>query len=90
MNSFTNPKPEFPFQSSEARTQLGIPDSPEIHLAITSLAEEMLKIANESAREMRVVRITTLRSASRAALFGWSKAMLECEVRVVADAKLTI
>jgi hypothetical protein len=42
--TFTDANPTFPYQSSEATSQLGIPDSPEIHLAITMLAERLIPL----------------------------------------------
>src|SRR5438105_2843762 len=47
MNSFTDAQPDFPYQSSEARRQLGLPEAPEIHLAVTALAEPLLAAERE-------------------------------------------
>ncbi len=35
--TFTDTDPTFPYQSSEATSQLGIPDSPEIHRQLPDL-----------------------------------------------------
>jgi hypothetical protein len=63
-NSFTDPLPAFAYQSSEARRELGIPDSPAIHLAITALAERLIPLAQGASASVAVVRIGALRCAS--------------------------
>ena len=58
----------FPYYSQEARQQLGLPDSPVLHLAITKLANALMLLAEGAQLDARIVRITALRSASSAAL----------------------
>lgn len=70
--SFTDTAPSFPYQSSEATGYLGLPDSPEVHLAITALAEQLLPITAASRLDNEKRRIAALRSASGAVLFGHS------------------
>ena len=72
MNSFIAANPQFPYQSTEASEQLGLPDSPEIHLAITRVADLLLPLAEQSCLEQRLHRIIVLRVASGAVLFGWT------------------
>lgn len=67
--SFLDKEPSFPYQSSEAKQLLGIPDSPAIHLAITSLAKSLLPLADGHDVPPRHVRIAALRSASGGVLF---------------------
>jgi hypothetical protein len=67
--TFTDANPTFPYQSSEASHELGIPDSPEIHLAITSLAERLMPIAEGTNVSDSKVRIAALRTASGGVLF---------------------
>ena len=70
--TFTDPNPQFPYKSSEATSELGIPNSPEIHLAITRLAERLIPLAvGDNLPDSRVIRITALRSASGAVLFSY-------------------
>ena len=85
MNSFTSANPDFHYHSAEASNQLGLPDAPEIHLAITELAQEMLELAALSSMELRIQRIVALRQSSRTVLFGYSKPMLELYIRVHLD-----
>lgn len=68
--TFTDANPKFPYQSSEARQQLGIPDSPEIHLAITKLAERLLPLSEGASVSDEILRITALRTASGGVLFS--------------------
>ena len=68
--TFTDANPMFPYQSSEAQQQLGIPDSPEIHLAITKLAERLVPLAEGASATDAIVRIAALRTASGGVLFG--------------------
>jgi hypothetical protein len=68
--TFTDVKPSFPHQSSEAKRQLGIPDRPALHLAITSLAERLLLLASGSAMSERNVRITALHMGSEGVLMS--------------------
>lgn len=56
----------FPHYSEEARSQLGLPDSPVLHLAITKLADELMPFAEGAKVEARIIRITALRTASGA------------------------
>ncbi len=81
MNSFTDAAPVFPYKSSTARSQLGVPDSPEIHLAITTVAELLLPVASASNRDEPLQRNVALRVASGAVLFGWPLSAAEQEVR---------
>lgn len=69
--TFTDANPTFPYQSSEATSQLGIPDSPEIHLAITRLAERLIGLAEGTTLSDSNIRITALRTASGAVLFSY-------------------
>ena len=85
MNEFTSVDPEFPYQSREASEQLGVPDSPEIHLAISELATHLLQQTEGSPIEHWQRRVVALRTASGAALFGWSLALAERELRLNAD-----
>jgi hypothetical protein len=85
MNSFTDEHPEFPYQSSAAHRQLGVPSSPVIHLAITTLAEQLLPLAGSTGLDDAQSRILALRVASDAALFGWSLPEAEQHVRIGLD-----
>ena len=70
--TFTDTDPTFPYQSSEATSQLGLPDSPEIHLAVTRLAERLIPLAvGDNLPDSRAIRITALRSASGGVLFSY-------------------
>ena len=64
INTFTDAEPLFPYQSSEARQQLGIPNSPVIHLAITDLAQRLLDECPDFGNPPEILRITALRSGS--------------------------
>lgn len=64
------------------REQLGAPDSAEIHLAITRVAELLLPLAAASSLDERLQRITALRIASGAVLFGWPISAAKQEARV--------
>ena len=68
---FSDANPTFPYQSSEATNQLGIPDSPEIHLAITRLAERLIALAEGTTLSDSNIRITALRTASEGVLFSY-------------------
>lgn len=68
---FTDANPIFPYQSSEAARQLGIPDSPEIRLAITRLAENLIPLAAGASLSDADVRTTALRTASGGVLFRY-------------------
>lgn len=83
--SFTDIDPTFPHESSEAGRYLGLPDSSEIHLAITDLAWRLLPIAAASRLDEEKQRITVLRSASRAVLPGWSFGRVANDVRMMLD-----
>lgn len=65
---FTDIEPDFPYQSSELSKELGVPDSPLVHLAISSLAERLLPTAETAFSDTRIQRIQALRSASYAVL----------------------
>ena len=80
---FTDVTPTFPYQSGEAREHLGIPDSPEVHLAITSLAERLLLITEQAFCEIPIKRITALRTASGAVLMSLPFECVELKLRVV-------
>lgn len=69
-NSFTDSEPAFPYRSSEARSRLGLPESPAIHLAVTDLAEQLLPLAAGASASVEDVRIRGLHSASGGALFS--------------------
>ena len=69
--TFTDANPTFPYQSSEAKSQLGIPDSPEIHLAITKLAERLIALAEGTTLSDSNIRIPALRTASEGVLFSY-------------------
>jgi len=79
MNSFVDAVPAFPYFSSEARSVLGIPDSMEVHLAVTELATALLEVARSSGRPAREQRVESLRVASGAVLFGWPLPLAERE-----------
>ncbi len=81
MNSFVDAVPAFPYFSSEARSVLGIPDSMEVHLAVTELATALLEVARSSGRPAREQRVESLRVASGAVLFGWPLPLAERELR---------
>lgn len=69
--TFTDANPTFPYQSSEATRELGIPDSPEIHPAITRLAESLIPLGEGAAKSDSDVRIAALRTASGGVLFSY-------------------
>lgn len=69
--TFTDANPTFPYQSSEAKSQLGIPDSSEIHLAITKLAERLIALAEGTTLCDSNIRISALRTASEGVLFSY-------------------
>lgn len=85
MNEYSSPDPEFPCQSREASSQLGIPDSPVIHLAITELASQLLQYTEGSPLEHWQIRIAALRAASGAVLFGRSFDEAEFHLRIATD-----
>jgi hypothetical protein len=80
-NTFTDRHPSFPYRSSEAEKHLGLPKSPEIHLAVTELAQELLRIAERSEAPVEHHRVQALRAASGAVLFGWPMPTAERELR---------
>lgn len=82
MNSFTDIDPTFPYQSSEASKQLGLPHAPEVHFAITKVAELLMLVAQASSMDEPMQRTTVLRVASGAVLYGWPLSDAEQEVRV--------
>lgn len=65
---FTDTEPSFPYQSSELTKELGVPDSPLVHLAISTLAERLLPIVEAAFSDTRMQRIQALRAASYAVL----------------------
>lgn len=60
---FTDIEPAFPYQSFELSNELGVPDSPLVHLTISSLAEQLLPTAEAALSETRMQRIQALRAA---------------------------
>ncbi|MEI8157098.1 MAG: hypothetical protein WCH60_09550 [Burkholderiales bacterium] len=82
---FTDANPTFPYQSSEASYELGIPDSPEIHLAITGLAERLIPLAEGASKSDVGIRMTALRTASGAVLFRRPFEMVVLHFRVILD-----
>lgn len=89
MNEFSSSDPDFPCRSREASQQLGIPDSPEIHLAIADLATRLLPQTEGSPLEPWQRRVAALRTASGAVLFGWSLPAAERELRINAYLPVT-
>jgi hypothetical protein len=85
MNSFTSSDPSFAYESREARKALGIPNRPEVHLAVTDLAEKLLAIAATSNLDQAQQRIAALRVASGAVIFGWPLRLVEIELRSKLD-----
>lgn len=79
--TFTDANPTFPYQSSEAKSQLGIPDSPEIHLAITRLAERLIALADGTTLSDLNIRTTALRTASEGVLFSYTFAVVVTQFR---------
>jgi len=65
-----NHKPAFPHHSPEASRLLGLPDSPVIHLAVTTIVNRLLALQHQSTLTAEVVRITAFRVASGTALEG--------------------
>ena len=78
---FTNPEPDFPYHSSELTKELGVPDSPLVHLAISSLAEQLLPIAEGASSDARIQRIQALRAASYAVLMHHTLAFTDVRFR---------
>jgi hypothetical protein len=78
---FTDMEPGFPYQSSELSKELGVPDSPLIHLAISSLAEQLLPIAEVTSSDARMQRTQVLRAASYAVLMHHTLAFTEARFR---------
>jgi len=64
----SHPEPDFLHYSAEARSLLGLPDSPVIHLAVTRLVDMLLPHSEGAPLSQRAVRITAFRSASGGAL----------------------
>jgi hypothetical protein len=81
MNSFTDATLRFPYQSSMVSEHVGGPESPEIHLAISTVAELLLPVCEESKAEKRLQRIVAVRVASAAVLFGWPLPAAEQDLR---------
>jgi hypothetical protein len=65
-----------------------LPDSPEVHLAITCLAEQLLPLAREAKLDDRVTRIAALHQASGAVLYGWTLPGAQQQTRVYLDLPL--
>jgi hypothetical protein len=78
---FTNTEPDFPYQSSELTKEIGVPDSPLVHLAISSLAEQLLPIAEGASSDARIQRIQALRAASYAVLMHHTLAFTDVRFR---------
>lgn len=62
--------PRFPHHNVEASHQLGLPDLPAVHLAVTMLADRLVALPHHSSQPTQQVRLTALRVASRAVLEG--------------------
>ena len=84
MNWFASSHPSFPYESVLARKQLGIPDSSEIHLAITTVAVKILPTVRSSSLAEDAQITMALRVASGAVLFGWpaEEAIAEARFRL--------
>lgn len=67
----------FPHYCADARQHLGIPDSPVIHLAIATVADQLMPLSSGTTLTPDLVRITALRCASGAAL---NQMPFECAV----------
>lgn len=78
---FTDKEPSFPYQSSELTKELGVPDSPLVHLAISSLADRLLPIAEAALSDTRTQRIQALRAASYAVLMHHTLAFADVRFR---------
>ena len=78
---FTDIEPVFPYQSSELSKELGVPDSPLVHLAISSLAERLLPITEVALSNPRHQRIKALRAASYAVLMNETFKCTEVQLR---------
>jgi|GEM_PF-4015428 len=78
---FTDIEPAFPYQSSELSKELGVPDSPLVHLAISSLAERLLPTAETAFSDPRMQRIQALRAASYAVLMHHTLAFTDVRFR---------
>ena len=85
---FTDMEPGFPYQSSELTKALGVPDSPLVHLAICSLAERLLPIAEAACADPRIQRSEALRAASYAVLMHHT--FISAEVRLRSSLGLPI
>lgn len=72
-------KPAFPHHSPEASRLLGLPDSPVIHLAVTTIANRLLALQHQSPLPAEAVRITAFRVASGTALEGMPFELAEAE-----------
>lgn len=82
MNIFTDSEPAFPYQSSLVSEQLGAPGTPEVHLAITRVAELLLPLGGTSKLDNFARKVAVLRVASGAVLFGWSLRAAEQRARL--------
>lgn len=77
--------PRFLHHNVEASRQLGLPDSPTIHLAITKIADRLMLLAPGSPLPAQDCLIQALRTASGAALFRWPMESAEWEFRLRTD-----
>lgn len=62
--------PQFPHHNPEASRQLGLPDSPTVHLAVTTVANRLLALVEGVEDDPRALGIQALRAASYAVLFS--------------------
>lgn len=62
--SFPRSEPAFPHHNEAFTRQLGLPDSPVIHLAVQTVMERLLAELEESRRSEDRVRIAAMRTAS--------------------------
>lgn len=85
LNSFTDADPSFPYQSSEAKSQLGIPNSPAIHLAVSQLAELLLSLPVTTNESKESMRISALRCASYGVLMRHSYEHVELRFKEYLD-----
>jgi hypothetical protein len=81
-NIFTDQNPAFPFESTLAEATLGIPKTPEVHMAITELATRLLISAEDCDMPQEALFTVVLRVASGAVLFGWPLDEAEQELRI--------
>lgn len=77
--------PSFPHHWPEASRQLGIPDSPVVHLAIRTIAQRLLDAYGSQCQDWDAAQITALRCASRAALESESFELATLRFHLYAD-----